>query len=586
METAERDQPESIRLLIFGDGSVRTLPLQGNRWVIGRAADCDVPLHDPTVSRRHLVIERHGGEFRFQDLSGSNPVLLDGRPHKQGVVAIGQTLSIGLTRLVLERRQRPAPVAMHNHRTVVLSREVADEDVLTGKDDSFALTAAKVLDRIEWTFADLGDLADAAEPLLDLALNLTGRRRGWIGRFLAGGSVETLATLDTGRSGHVFTLPEAVLVEARRIGRPHVLTTQEQDDERATDRLLIPLGRGPAGVLVLEEPADTAPVGPELLRLAQSLGTVVWHRLQETMERLRLRDEVQRLRFHGSAVHNALLASTRLQEARQELRTLASGDEPVLLVGEEGTEREDLARYLHAESPRRQALFVAWNAARVPSWRHEKDLFAAADGAVARVRSGTLFVDGIDEVATELQERLITAMRQQPGEDGTAPGLVAATAVTARDSAPSLIVAALAHQRIHVPPLRGHARDVLTLAELFLSELGTCPDGSPRLLTERTKRLLITYAWPGNIRELRLVLEAAAAQAGNQPIAPRHLPPVFASDASAPSTPEVPTLEQLERQHIVDVMQRTGGNRARTAQMLGIASSTLYEKLKRYCIEG
>ena len=147
------------------------------------------------------------------------------------------------------------------------------------------------------------------------------------------------------------------------------------------------------------------------------------------------------------------------------------------------------------------------------------------------------------------------------------------------------LVDRLRQQRIEVPPLRSDSRDVLALAELFLSELGSCPNGSPRLLKERTKRLLASHGWPGNVRELRLVLESAAAQAGNHPIAPRHLPPSIGKEPAGGAPSEIATLEQLERNHIVEVLQRTGGNRTRAAQMLGIASSTLYEKLKRYCIE-
>ncbi|MFY9345922.1 MAG: helix-turn-helix domain-containing protein, partial [Planctomycetota bacterium] len=138
----------------------------------------------------------------------------------------------------------------------------------------------------------------------------------------------------------------------------------------------------------------------------------------------------------------------------------------------------------------------------------------------------------------------------------------------------------LPHQQLEVPPLRGHPRDILALAELMLSELGTRPDGSPRLLTERAKRLLVTWSWPGNVRELRLVLESAAAQARNEPIAPRHLPPTVCAGPGEAANPAIPTLADVERQHIADVMQRTGGNRTRAAQILGIAPSTLYEKLK------
>lgn len=581
METTLRAAGVQYRLLICGDGTVRTVPLHGLRWVIGRALDCTIPLRDPTVSRRHLLIERHGNEFRFQDLGGSNPVLLDGKVANQGAVTAGQTLSIGMTRLILEQRNHPAPLTTQPGSTVVLSREVVDEELQLPISDSASGTAARILDRIEWTFADLGDLADAADPLLTLAMNLSGRTEGWIGRFNAFGSIETLASVSASGATSI-SLPEGVLAEARRIPRPHLLTTQE--GEAAHNRLVIPLGTGPEALLVLETPDPGAPQGQELLRLAQSLGKVIWHRLQETTERLRLRDELQRLRFHGSATHNALLASARLNDVRQSLRNLSGSTSPILLVGEEGTEREALARYLHAESPRRQAAFHPWDAARVPEWRHERDLFGDQRdrGLLRRSAGGTLFLDNVQALAASVWNRLVEELARDDFEPSR-PALVLATGPQSELTWPEAAATRLAPERLVIPPLRNEPRDVLALAELFLSEMGGGPDGNSRLLTERTKRVLAGYGWPGNVRELRLVLESAAAQAGNQPIAPRHLPPPLDADTTA-ANPEIATLDEIERQHIQAVMTRTGGNRTRAAQILGIANSTLYDKLKRYGI--
>jgi transcriptional regulator with AAA-type ATPase domain len=587
MESAEPTSP-NYRLLILGDGSVRTIPLGGNRWVIGRSSDCDIPLRDPTVSRRHLQLERMENEFRFLDLGGSNPVLVDNRPAKQGVVQPGQMLSIGLTQLMLEERHRPTQLSPQPNPTVVLSRFLIDEDSVSASLDTRCVIAMRILEQIEWTFADLGDLNDAAEPLLELALELTQRTSGWIGRFLPQGGVETLA-LRHGQ-GPQPVLSSTVLDEARRIGLPHVLVTR--DSTGTSSRLVVPLGSHTDGLMLLEADLPGAPLGQEVLRLCRTLGAVIWHRLQEAMERLRLRDELQRQRFHGSVAHNALLACTRLQEVRQALRTFAGTTDPVLLVGEEGTEREDLARYLHAESPRRQGLLVQWNAAKLPEWRHQKELFGdakAPGGLWARARGGTLCIDNADRLQPGTQEQLVRAMRQPPVDvDGAPPALVLQSPLALDDNAGTwspLLADLLRRQQVTIPPLRSDARDVLTLAELFLSEMGTCSDGSPRLLSERSKRLLSTYGWPGNVRELRSVLEAAVAQAGNQPIAPRHLPPAIGAESGASPAAELQTLEEVERQHIVEVMQRTFGNRTRAAQVLGIASSTLYEKLKRYRID-
>ncbi|MCC7063683.1 MAG: FHA domain-containing protein, partial [Planctomycetes bacterium] len=177
MEHDTQSTPDSMfRLIVLGDGSVRTIPLLGSRWIIGRAPECTVPLRDPTVSRRHIGLERHGECFRFQDLGGSNPILLDGRPVSQGILDVGQTLLIGLTRLTLERRRPSAVIVPDSSATIMLAREVIDEELpAPSAATTFAGIARRVLERIEWTFADLGGLPDVAEPLLDLALNLTGR---------------------------------------------------------------------------------------------------------------------------------------------------------------------------------------------------------------------------------------------------------------------------------------------------------------------------------------------------------------------------------------------------------------------------
>ncbi len=585
----ERDRT-SFRLLVFGNGSVRTIPLQGERWVLGRADDCTITLRDPTVSRRHLLLERSGDTFRFRDLGGSNPVLLDNMPRTDGVLEVGQTLVIGLSRITLEQRNAPAQVVAASGATVVLSREVIDDELHLPTSGNTYLTAARrVLERIEWTFADLGELSDAAEPLIELAINLTGRRRGVLARLHAEDGVEILATLDALGPCEEIRLPEQVLREARQLGRPNLVTTQDRD--RVVDRLVVPLGAGPDGVLVLEEPMADAPTGQELLRLGRILGRVIWHRLQEAQERLRLRDEVQRLRFHGTAAHHALLASTRLHEVRQRARELANTERVILFVGEPGTEREELAHYTHVEGTRAKGPFVTLALASLDESNHESELFGNADypGAVRAAQGGSLFLDDIDHLSPMLQARLLESL--QPAADSpnnTGTRLVVA-ANKAPDEDPDQWAASLRERvtlyTLHIPPLRSDARDILALAELFLSDLGPTRDGSPRLLSERTKRILTGHDWPQNVRELRQVLEVAAARAGKQPIAPRHLPDSLAEPNSQPAAPEIATLEQVEAEHIREVLQRVGGNRAKAAQVLGIAASTLYEKLKRYAIE-
>lgn len=594
MEDASQGKPTgrqmAFRLVILGDGSVRTIPLVGERWVIGRSPDCEITLRDPTVSRRHILLERHADTFLLKDLGGRNPVLVDGRPRAEAELTAGQTVAIGMTRLVFESRQRPRPVESSSETVVITGREVIDDELADEDENSAATRAQRILERIEWTFADLGSLSDAAEPLLAMALNLTGRQVGLLSQFLSTGGMETLATLDSIEPSRRFVVPDAVLREARRLNQVTLLSTSVGADQR----LVIPLGDAPEGILVLDEPAAGAPRGQSVLRLARSIGQVIWHRLLEVRERLRLRDEVERLRFHGSAAHNAVLTSTRLHGARQTLRELANDDTAVLLCGEEGTEREDLARYLHAEGRRRRHPFVSLHLDLLTGWRAEKELFgsegSSAPGAIAKARGGTLFLNDVTCLESNLQDRLLQVLGSQlQGAGDLPPTRLVASAATPPDPESDAWSGGLAEEfgshQVTIPPLRDEPQDIQALVELILSDMGAAPDGSPRLVSERARRILISYPWPGNVRQLRLVLETAAAQAGSQQITPKHLPKFVTEPATDATEPAVPSLEEVERLHIRAVLRQFGGNKARTAQTLRIANSTLYDKLRRFGID-
>ncbi len=592
----------SFRLVVFSESNVRTLPLSGVRWTIGRAEDCDICLRDPTVSRRQIQLERFADEFRFQSLSSTNPVLLNGRPANQGVLPVGGTLTIGLTRLTLDRRSNLARVTDDSQHTVLLSREVLDDDAPTTVRprelaDITAEDLTCVLSALNWPLAEMGNLEDAAEPLLDLCLNLCGRRRGMLGTFQPSGAFRCLASLDRTDNRRELRVAEHLLHEARASGRPFLVTNRPRGE--GVERLLIPFGPGPGGIILLEEPRRGAPAGQDLLRLSVAMATLVWSRLHNVEERLRLRDELSRARFAGTPAHDAVLVCSRLQAPRRQVRESAHLTLPVQIAGEEGTEKEDLARLLHASGPNSGGPFVPVYCTLLAAHRVEEELFGNSrlqdGGALARAHGGTLYLDRPNHLEPHVQERLFRTLREGRIEVGDHAIPVRVRLVTSLqvdpdpDAPPApVLIPALAELltalRLDIPPLREEPRDVAALADLFLAQMGPGPDGMPRTMTERAKGLLSAYSWPGNTRELRVVLEAAAAKAGVKPIAPRHLPDeVQNPNDTDPRT--LPTLEDVERLHIRTVLARVAGNRSRASQVLGIATSTLYEKLKRFKLE-
>ena len=554
-----------FRLLIYGRGTARRVSLAGTRWTIGRSEECTITLDDPTVSRRHLALERNGDTFTFRDLGSANLPVVAGRQRSSGNLICGEELALGMSRLVVERQDRPAPVQATSGDTVVLAREVLEgEPPPAGAQRTDTAAAAKVLKSVERAFGDLAAPEHAAAPLLELALDLCGHQCGWLARLPRPDHIEVLASITPSPTGIEASLPDGALEDARRLGHPYLLRTQEGGRDR--ERLLVPLGVDLQGLLVLELPRPEAARGQQLLHLAETLGLLIWGRLSEAGAHHLLQDKLDSAAFHGTDPHQALLASARLQRPREQLRSRSADRRGVVLVGDPGTETEDLARLLHAEGARHGATFTRWRRA-VPELALDDD-------------GGTLFVDASEQLEPTEQEHIAALIAQHPRWRP-----VIATADAAAITCPELL-AELDPEPIEIPPLRNAPRDITALAELFLAQLGPNQDGAPRLLSERARRLLTSHDWPGNVRELRAAVEAAAGSAGSQPIAPRHLPLAKQDSDDAAEAAAIPTLEDVERRHIEEVLRRTGGVRSRAAKALGIANSTLYEKLKRYRIQG
>ncbi|MCC6671047.1 MAG: sigma 54-interacting transcriptional regulator [Planctomycetes bacterium] len=612
---------QEFRLLIYRDASVRSVVLRGQRWVVGRAEDCEVRLSDPTVSRQHLVLERLGDEIRFRDVSMTNPVLLNGKPLREGVLKVGDSLVLGLTRVTLWHVRPQAEVRvsddaaqgellrrryLHESGTGVPApaggSETADTQVAAEEGLVAPPSPLALLHRIGWSLTERGRPEEVATTLLSMTLDLTGFRTGVLAALEARDQLQVLAAENRLARHEVLDVPVQVLREVRA-RRDAVLLAPLHTQAEPALRIAVPLGAGPAGLLYLAHPREE-PAQPEaLLRFADLLGRLIWRRVEEAGETHRVQSEVQRLLFRRTAPYSALLASPRLIPLREELRRMAQHEVPVFLCGEEGTEREELAYLLHSESERSAGPFVVFHPGAIAPERLDEALLGTAPPrarlaetargpALLRAQTGTLLLEEPERLPAALQERLAhileTGRLQVPGQEPVplAMRLVCGSALRPGDSvregrlAPHLgeILGAAV---LEVPPLRGNPDDVAALAELILAEMGPAHDDAPRTLSEAARRALLDYSWPGNVRELRRVLEAAAARAGTHPIQPRHLPvEVQRPGANRPGA--FPSLEELERQHVLRVLHACGGSKREAARHLGISVSTLYQRLRRY----
>jgi two-component system, NtrC family, response regulator GlrR len=293
------------------------------------------------------------------------------------------------------------------------------------------------------------------------------------------------------------------------------------------------------------------------------------------------------------------------------LGRIAPSNLTITLIGETGTGKDVLAHAIHELSLRAGGPFVVFDcAAAQPSlieselFGHEKGAFTGAvtarAGVFERAHRGTLFIDEIGEMPLDLQPKLLRALEccqvQRLGGQGVRPFDVRIIAATIRDLGKQVEAGAfrqdlyfrLSTAILRVPPLRDHLDDIPDLIAHFLAQ-----EGKSLTVSRPALALLRDYHWPGNVRELKNVIHAAAALASSrelsvkdlvffQPHRPAGKPPLAAttSDASAAGQ----SLEEQEKAAIQQALQAHGGNRTRAARSLGIAISTLYTKIKKYCL--
>jgi transcriptional regulator with PAS, ATPase and Fis domain len=286
------------------------------------------------------------------------------------------------------------------------------------------------------------------------------------------------------------------------------------------------------------------------------------------------------------------------------IERLAQTTVTVTLMGETGCGKDVLAHALHAESPRSRGPFVVFDCGAVAAnlmeselFGHERGAFTGAHtehtGAFERARKGTLFLDEVGELPLELQPKLLRVLesrsvRRVGGARDRAVD-VRIVAATNRDLA-ALVTAKqfredlyfrLAAALVPVPPLRERLQDLRLLVERLLEDHGR----GDLTVADATFEALRAYPWPGNVRELKNALACALAFVEGDVLQPHHLNllPTTSGEAVLDRLPlGGQSLESIERAAIKQTLAQVAGNKQQAAQALGIAVSTLYEKLKKY----
>ncbi|HEX6309952.1 MAG TPA: sigma-54 dependent transcriptional regulator [Longimicrobiales bacterium] len=304
--------------------------------------------------------------------------------------------------------------------------------------------------------------------------------------------------------------------------------------------------------------------------------------------------------------------SRLMREIARQVELLAQTDTTVLLTGETGTGKGWVAHMIHALSSRARSPFVEINCAGLSPtfldseiFGHEKGAFTDAKeqkrGLFELAHGGTFFLDEVGDLSTELQPKLLKVLESQrfrrlggTREIEVDARLIAATNTDLERAVRDGRFREDLFYRLNVlplrmPPLRERGREeIADLALRLLLDLRRRLGRGPARLTSETLDTLVRYGWPGNIRELRNVLERVLLlSTASDEILPAHLPPEIVGNGGRidDGRDAELTLEEIERRHIARVLAHHRGNRSRTARTLGISRATLYEKLARYHLD-
>ena len=300
----------------------------------------------------------------------------------------------------------------------------------------------------------------------------------------------------------------------------------------------------------------------------------------------------------SQAMRNAITLAQRVAEV----------DAPVLLTGESGSGKERIAGFIHARSRRARGPFIPVNCGALPENLLESELFGHVRGAFTgadrdhkglfeAASGGTLLLDEVGEIPLPVQVKLLRVLQdheiRRVGSTESRPVNVRIVAATNRDL--DQMVKEKAFRKdlyyrlkvvaIETPPLRERREDILPLAHGFVRRGCATYHCGPCSLSGQALDRLLAYSWPGNVRELEHAMERAVVLAEGKPkIEEGDLPPELLGRASTPSPADdgLLALAEVERHHILRVLERCGGNRKKTAKALDIATNTLWRKLREY----
>ena len=581
---------------------------------IGRGLECDIVLSDPLASRIHAIVEFNEGLWWIRDSTSRNGTFLNGQKIDEARLATDCRVKIGSTEFIYCEQLDPlSEQARQEHTQTVVRDRIVTEGMPS--DLGFSLLQDNernqdflTLHQLSVRLLGCSDPDEVISVSLDLLLHRTHAS-----------VVGFLWVSDDGQLKPKLVIPEEFASKVRlsdsltemvcRQGKAVWIDNQPNSAgtealKNFADALCIPLVHEKKTLGAIHIYLDQGRFRQSDFEVSLLLANILTVALVRSRQEAILRADNRRL-SDKAAIFDELIGSSKpMLELKSKIARIARATGCVLVRGESGSGKELVARAIHRASTRSDRPMLSVNCAAIPRdlmesqlFGHKKGSFTGAEtdhvGWFQQAHTGTLFLDEVGELTLEGQAKLLRILEGHPflpvGSTKEVNVDVRVIAATNRDLREFVrdhkfredLYYRLSVFELYIPPLRDRGPDIDLLAEFFLNHFRK-QHGRPNLLVAPdTREKLLSYQWPGNVRQLRNVLDSAVVMCEGNTILPDDL---GLRDVSGGKELESLRLDFWERKLIQEALNRTDGNVPDAAKLLGLGRATLYRKIEEYGI--
>jgi len=607
--------------ILTGNRAGTNFPLDARRnTLVGRGTDCHISLPDPLCSRVHATLTCTPDGWVIRDNQSRNGTLVNGQKIDEATIVDGNMIRVGSAEFEFHESEEP-PTAKGDDpqlmQTIVQDQPIAvqesHEDSLAGLPSTEQVKELMLLYQLCIKLLGCGDPNRVLEVALDL---LRKRTAASVVGFLSvsdEGSLQPKIVIPRDAANRV-TLNQSLTELVSRQG--HAVWVANQASQEGTQHLGHFADAVCAPLVRRSEEGERTTLGAIHVYLEDgrfrqsdfdfiiSVANIVAISLVRARALMSLQTDYQRL-VEQSPGHDELIGNCpAMRDLKAKINRVARAPGCVLVRGESGSGKELVARAVHRTSPRADRPLIAVNCAAIPGeliesqlFGHKAGSFTSADrdhiGFFQQADLGTLFLDEVGELPLEGQAKLLRILEGHPflpvgaTEEITVDvRVIAATNQNLQKYVREKrfredLYYRLSVFELHIPPLRDRGDDIGLLVDFFLDHFRR-QHGRPALgLTDAARQKLTSYRWPGNVRQLRNVLDSAVVLADEDSIRPHDL----ALRDSGSGELETLLIEEWEKRLITEALNRTGDNVPEAAKLLGIGRATLYRKIEQYRIE-